>query len=554
MEEEEDEVMNVDNDSKKAAAAVSSPAEQLDFKRQVIIENFDGNFITTCAWCNQTKTTKKFTKTRWYLHLVRDCEVCPLKYKLHLWNESKSEEVKKIGNEKNFPSLYEENFPKSNTKKAARKPATANEGKAVSKHFKQGSLVSHSDVCDEERANRIKDKIMRFLVGCAIPINVVNSTFFLSMINELNSAFAKKMVKSDAFTRTYLPRLFCSLNEEIAALWAKQTTQYSTFGIDGLKNHSGDKVYIATVAKGANVMFDDVIEEDEGQQNAEKLFKIIDARLVKNAGGDEAAVEDMFGGVVFDNTSVNPAAGKLIREKYGKLFVLGCRTHIADLLMEDIMMIEEIKECWKKAKKISSFVRNHGRVKKAYKRLQKKYQGSTMQVTFPDTRFALMHLLLVSVRGEDAVNIELMRELVNEECWSDTSHGISEALTREFVSLVNDLAYLKQLNNLTKLSDPLAKFIHHFERTGARASWVLPGFKALEKDMEAWVADASVQLSFRTDTLNAVVQKFEARYEGLNRLSPVYSPEYLLAQILDPMTCPKLNDLPENWSSEVKAP
>ena len=75
--------------------------------------------------------------------------------------------------------------------------------------------------------------------------------------------------------------------------------------------------------------------------------------------------------MVFDNASVNMGAGRLIQEKYPKVFVLGCDTHTYNLLIKDLCNPKnapEINEVLIAADRIVNFVINHRAVRIAFEK------------------------------------------------------------------------------------------------------------------------------------------------------------------------------------------
>jgi hypothetical protein len=74
----------------------------------------------------------------------------------------------------------------------------------------QSTLDTHGnfDRCDEARAKTITAAITVFLVGCTIPFSMVESSFFLKMIESLNNEYLCHLPKDDAFRHTHLLTLF----------------------------------------------------------------------------------------------------------------------------------------------------------------------------------------------------------------------------------------------------------------------------------------------------------------------------------------------------------
>ena len=104
-------------------------------------------------------------------------------------------------------------------------------------------------------------------------------------------------------------------------------------------------------------------------------------------------VEDVYCGLVLDNTSCNISAMKSFSEKYPKLYFSGCVTHILSLLCKDICSIAEFNDVIRDAKFLVKFVRDHRRVKRLY---ENKTQGTMVQL-FSETRFCGASIMLNNI-------------------------------------------------------------------------------------------------------------------------------------------------------------
>jgi len=106
----------------------------------------------------------------------------------------------------------------------------------------------------------------------------------------------------------------------------------------------------------------------------------------------------------------------------------------------------------------------------------------------------------------------------------------------------------------------------HLKRPDVRASWIFPLVEALLKDVDAWCRDEAVQKAFtKDDTFALVFSTIQSWWRqddttsGSVPLAPrkhpsppggLYAPQFLMATLLDPATCPASDDLPEDWEDE----
>jgi hypothetical protein len=266
---------------------------------------------------------------------------------------------------------------------------------------KRKQMIIHADHCDAARADRISFSIMKFVAGCGLAMLTEESVFFLEMLRELNGVFVERYLsKADAFTRTWLPKLYKLVELQIELLWEGECDVLRTLGIDGFATEAGEKVFNVTEAIGDKVAFKVCIEQGENRVNAE--FIMADTymeQMQSTAQLKGVEVEDLYAAVVGDNVAVNCAAFKLIEEMYPKIIGNGCRTHCTDLLSEDPAKIPEIEIFIKDAKFMSKFVQSHDVAKAAFKRIIKSKGGVMLKLFLiqgsPTQTKCLIHFLVL---------------------------------------------------------------------------------------------------------------------------------------------------------------
>ena len=159
--------------------------------------------------------------------------------------------------------------------------------------------------------------------------------------------------------------------------------------------------------------------------------------------------------------------------------------------------------------------------------------------------------MLAALLGKNHVNINVLSELVNDSKWNEVTGPIrSKELVQKFVDSVSESNLFKKLVELRGLTCPVSVFIHHLEQPGARASWIIPVFKALEQEIEKWCSKASVRVMFDQETLDLVKSIVKERFVGSARKVGICAPHLVLAMLLDPCTFPGAENLPDNWHAE----
>ncbi len=107
----------------------------------------------------------------------------------------------------------------------------------------ENTLHMYSDYCNDQWAKHINMQVTHFITGCALPFLIIQSTFFIDMLQSLNSVYVDQyLVKADAFTQTWLPKLCIAVRQQMNSLWKENSGSLCTIRLDGFTNEIQDKV------------------------------------------------------------------------------------------------------------------------------------------------------------------------------------------------------------------------------------------------------------------------------------------------------------------------
>ena len=513
-----------------------------------------------CKDTKKAKTSSQFQTTRWADHLIR-CEECPLDIRKQI-AENGNDKLKELAASLKLhlkginPAVaVADSFPAVATASTAAAAAAAaasvpplQPSKKRAKVQTTIESVGRFDHCSKERADKINECIMTFLAGCALPFILVESVFFIRMIKSLNEAFLPHLRKSDAFSTTWLPRLHKKVKKQVKEIWRRESNVFRTLGSDGFTGEDGNKVTIVTESVGPMVAFKKCVVQGEDSANANCTYKLWRDELLESCDNDATRVEKAWAAIVADNTAVNPSAAKLLLRDFPQVFFNGCRSHCADLLVEDIAKIAEISNNIEDVKFMAKFVIGYSKVKAAWTRLQKAQKAGTLPKLFPDTRFACCCVMLESLRGKNNCNKKLMKALIDEDRFeSHTCIGADGDKMVTFQCNVGDPEFWERLEQVSVLFKILSSFVHHQETPACRASFVHPLYMALKKDVKLWGEHRVTKKLFLPETISAIEKCVSDRWMGSQNTIGLFAPQFLMAWILDPTFAPDLSELPEDW-------
>ena len=279
------------------------------------------------------------------------------------------------------------------------------------------------------------------------------------MIGALNSAYLKYLPKVRAFRQTHLPVLFSDTVKNIGEMWRLIRFPLLTMGYNGHTNDVGNQVLILTETAEDKTAFVKCVNPNENTESGEWIAKTIMEEMEKvTTESSPRNAEDIYVGTVCDNVSCNRTAGAIIEQKYPKIFTPGCCTHVADLLMEDVCKITEIKGVIDACRFIAVFIKSYRKVKMAYKRIIQRDHGTMLSI-FPDTRFSYADLTIGGVEK----NFKHLQTLIDEDRWNlNTRKGTPEAKSLRFKNLVSNWQFFDKVRAVRGITRPLCKLTHHF--------------------------------------------------------------------------------------------
>lgn len=301
-----------------------------------------------CGLQKKCDASKSLQAAAWNDHLVCDCRganITPA-IKVRLANSCNTKKIKAWKKDK------EEAKKRAATATAASTEAQDEDDEPPSKKMKQpriDEVPNFVDHCDDARASIINQALMRFICGCGLAFNLIDSSFFRDFVKSLNQAYARKMPKQDAFRNTHLPDLYNKIVQAISRMWYDEGNLPKTFGFDGYTDKAnGNQVVNCTETVSDKTAFVACIDPEGNSENAEFLAKTVIEQIEKvKDENPPRSVEDAYAGIVADNTQTNLNAFDIVKAKYPRLFTTGCATHVSDLMMEDIFSIDELNDLMK---------------------------------------------------------------------------------------------------------------------------------------------------------------------------------------------------------------
>jgi hypothetical protein len=167
------------------------------------------------------------------------------------------------------------------------------------------------------------------------------------------------------------------------------------------------------------VLFLKVVDASGHKKTSEYIFKILEEAILEV--GEANVIQ-----VVTDNASNCVGAGKMMMDKYKKIYWTPCADHFLDLLLHDLTKFPWINKAIRKGKHISRFIVNHQLTLSLYRR-----QVSRELLRPCDTRFATNYITLQRVVEEKTS----IRSVICNTKWGN-SHLSKEAKGKELEQII----------------------------------------------------------------------------------------------------------------------
>mmetsp|Transcript_21576 Transcript_21576/g.57618 ORF Transcript_21576/g.57618 Transcript_21576/m.57618 type:complete len:182 (-) Transcript_21576:1523-2068(-) len=135
-----------------------------------------GYTFQACHFCPYSKDSLQLQFYVLAEHLVGTCPKCPEVVRKALWSVAKKgTKLWKCGILRGF-----------------HKRQAPTDAERTPRPTKQKKISEYTDYCDQNRANQINQAIMEFITGCAMPMLLVESPFFIKMLKSLNEDYVSK--------------------------------------------------------------------------------------------------------------------------------------------------------------------------------------------------------------------------------------------------------------------------------------------------------------------------------------------------------------------------
>nr|XP_023886458.1 uncharacterized protein LOC111998598 [Quercus suber] len=183
-------------------------------------------------------------------------------------------------------------------------------------------------------------------------------------------------------------------------------------------------------------------------KDVDTLFKLFD-KVVQEVGAEHIVQ------FITDNDSSYKSAGKKLMQKYGSFYWSPCAAHCIDLMLEnfsDKRYFPIIDETIQKAKKITKFIYNHGKILSL---MRSEFTNGRDLIRPAITRFATEFLSLQCLTKFK----KELRQMFTCDQWVESQHA-RDVIGKEVAAIVlEDKDFWLQCQQIVKISEPLVRVL-----------------------------------------------------------------------------------------------
>ncbi|VFQ83330.1 unnamed protein product [Cuscuta campestris] len=312
----------------------------------------------------------------------------------------------------------------------------------VAERHAKGSTQQTLEECtrSKEEKDRVYMHIANFYFENGIPFNAANSRSFEIMIESIGQYGPGLKPPSSYELRVPLLK---KAKEETKKLQKKHEIAWKETGCtlmsDGWSDRKGRHLINFLVNSPVGTFFLESINASSESHDANMLAGLLEKQIEKI--GPNNVVQ-----VVTDNGSNYKAAGKLLMQRYPKLYWTPCAAHCLDLMLEDIGKLSDFKGQIINAKRVTTFIYRHGRLLDA---MRQKTGGRDL-VRPGITRFATSFLTLRCMY----IHKDALRGLFVCEDWNRSKLAKTEAGKR-VQDIVLSTRFWNTVEDCIRASQPL---------------------------------------------------------------------------------------------------
>ena len=242
-----------------------------------------------------------------------------------------------------------------------------------------------------------------------------------------------------------------------------------------------------------------------------------------------------------DNTGNNVTAFEALAaiSSLAHLFYLGCFIHVLDLLLEDVAKVKPLAELSKEAHFVITFIKRHSILYEEFLIAKKNNKIRSDLHLYPQTRFAYLYLMLLSLHKTFAAVRVVLDSPVYALCKEHTrKRGGKEgkdalAKFNLFEQIVDTRTFKTKLEVGAAVLQPLSMALHYLEGDSVPLSHVVPIYQGIFDFVQSLEDDLSISQLLESSDCERIVELVKERWQGTARKKGLQADVHALAFVLD---------------------
>eukprot|EP00253_Pinus_taeda_P032068 PITA_32068 len=328
-----------------------------------------------------------------------------------------------------------------------------------SKISKSSGTATLNTLWKPMQKQEVDDVVGDMFFESTILFNVARNPYFINAC-KMMAGFGKGYVppSSETLRTTILKRSKERVTNNLQKIKDSWKETECTILSDGWSNMNHRPLINMLVSCPKGVLFFKVIDALGNKKTSEFIFKILEEAILEV--GEENVVQ-----VITDSASNCVGAGKMVMDKYRKIYWTPCAAHCLDLLLHDLAKFPWINETIRRGKQISHFIFSHQLTLSLYR------NNASRELLRPcDTRFATYYITIKRLVEEKG---SIRGVFFNNE-W-EKSHLSKEAKGKELEQVILGNAFWDNAQKVLKICEPIVDMLRMVDSDTPSMGFVYEG-------------------------------------------------------------------------------
>jgi len=371
---------------------------------------------------------------------------------------------------------------------------------------KKSSILKYCDKMNANENKNIDVLLARAVYATAAPLNLVDNSYWIEFFKALRPAYkpptrhlVSNKLLDDKFSKVKEHTTICIADSDALGVMCDGWTNIRNESIINFVVTTPKPIFYKSLPTG--------VDRHTGEHIAEQIISVI----------EDIGPRKVFG-VVTDNAKNMKKAWILITEKYPHITSYGCVAHGLNLLINDIIKMNSLKDIINDGKDIVNNIKRGHITSAAFLDKRNANSSTSMALLLPVvTRWGSVVVFFKSL----LVNKQIIRSMNVDEI-------VEKDLKPNVKKTISSSNFWKKVEFFYSLMNPVAKWITKIESDTPQLSIVPIIFTELKKSFEETLKNNNIlRYEEKHNIMEALDQRKEFCQSKIHKAANLLDPKYL---------------------------